>query len=458
MKNNSACQIRSAKIPPAERLAGFSEASLGYTEEEALSEAGRCLLCRNPSCVSGCPVGINIPGFIEKLRKKDYLASAEILRDKNSLPAVCGRVCPQENQCEKSCILTGKMEPVGIGKLERFIADYSDPVIPPLPPRQDKKVAVIGSGPAGLTCAGDLARAGLDVTLFESLSSPGGVLLYGIPEFRLPKRVIRKEIEYIRGLGVKIVCNFIIGLTKTLDDLRREGYKAFFIGTGAGLPWFLDIPGENLNGVYTANEYLTRVNMMNARYFPEYDTPVRAGKSVIVVGAGNVAVDAARVARRLGAGKVSILYRRGMEEIPARKEEVENAQEEGIEFVLLSAPKRIFGDSSGNVSGMECKKTGLGAPDATGRRRPVILENSGFSLSCDGVIIAIGQHPNPLLIRTLPGIELDDEGAIKTDYNDGSTSIPDVFAGGDISTGSATVIEAMGAGKRAARSIIELHS
>jgi len=455
MKKNKAFQTREAKLPVKERLAGFSETALGYTDEEALLEAGRCLLCKKPACVSGCPVEIDIPGFIGRLNEKDFSGSARILREKNSLPAVCGRVCPQENQCEKNCILSGRMEPVGIGKLERYVADKFEAVLPELPAVRRKKAAVIGSGPAGLTCAGDLARAGLQVTLFESLSSPGGVLLYGIPEFRLPKSVIKKEIEYIKNLGVKIICNFVIGLTKTIDDLRQEGFGAFFVGTGAGLPWFLGIPGENLNGVYTANEYLTRVNMMNARFFPSYDTPVKAGKNVIVVGAGNVAVDAARVAMRMGAQKVSILYRRSMEEIPARKEEVWNAREEGIEFVLLAAPKIIYGDSSGRVNGMACLRNELQEADSSGRRKPAAIIGSEFTLPCDSVIIAIGQHPNPLLVRTLPGLRLDAVGAIKTD-KDGSTSLPDVFAGGDISTGSATVIEAMGAGKRAARSMIRL--
>ncbi len=439
------------------RIRNFDEVALGLTEEEAVEEAKRCLQCKKASCSVGCPVEIDIPAFISHVAGRDFAGALDKIREKNSLPAVCGRVCPQEDQCEKACILAKKKTPINIGALERFVSDRgmeSGPQAADQRPqgKQRIKVAVVGSGPAGLTCAGDLAKMGYGVTVFESLNRPGGVLIYGIPEFRLPKKIVETEVRYLGSAGVMVEANVLIGKTMTLDDLRETGFKAFFVGTGAGLPYFLGIEGENLNGVYSANEFLTRVNLMKAYLFPEYDTPVKVGERVGVIGAGNVAMDSARCAKRLGAKEVSIIYRRTEAEMPARAEEISRAKEEGILFELLTNPLRFFGDEKGALKEAECIRNRLGEPDSSGRRRPVAIEGSQFRMKLDTVICAIGQGPNPLLLQTLPYLKLSEEGTIIVDER-GMTSIPGVFAGGDITTGAATVIEAMGAGKRAARSI-----
>ncbi len=459
-----------------ERIKNFNEVALGLTEAEAVAEARRCLFCKKPSCVGGCPVEIDIPSFIKLITEKKFDEAILKIKEKNNLPAVCGRVCPQEDQCECKCILNKKGKPVNIGSLERFVSDwelahFSDNVIPAKAgiqtsvskenivmdarlrghDKSDIKVAVIGSGPAGLTCAADLAKMGYSVTLFESLHKAGGVLIYGIPEFRLPKAIVDYEVEYIKNLGVDLKLNFLIGRTRTLEDLREDGYKAFFIATGAGLPFFLGIEGESLNGIYSANEFLTRVNLMKAYKFPEFDTPVSTGENVAVVGAGNVAMDCARCAKRLGAKNVYIIYRRTEQEMPARKEELENAKEEGIEFKLLTNPTRIFG-KNGWVDRMECIKNELGEPDSSGRRRPVLIKNSEYIIPVNTIICAIGQGPNPLLLSRVEGLALNNNGNVMAD-DDGRTSITDVFAGGDIVTGAATVILAMGAGKKAAKTI-----
>jgi len=442
-----------------DRIKNFEEVALGCTEEEAVKEAARCLNCKKPLCVSGCPVEINIPGFIIAIKDKKFDDAIRILREKNSLPAVCGRVCPQEDQCEKMCILGKKQKAINIGALERFAADWEinhakgkiKKASTPKPTGQ--KVAVVGSGPAGLTCAADLAKMGYAVTIFESLHKPGGVLVYGIPNFRLPKTIIDIEVDYIKNLGVKLDYNMVIGKSITIDKLREKGFKAFFVGTGAGLPYFLGIDGEDYNGVYSANEFLTRINLMKAYLFPEYDTPVVTGKKVAVIGAGNVAIDSARCAKRLGAQEVTIVYRRTEAEMPARADEIEHAKEEGIKFDLLVSPIKIFGDDNGWVTGMECLKNSLGEPDASGRRRPVPVEGSNFHLDVDTVVCAIGQGPNPLLLSTIKDLKLTKKKNIDADHNTGVTSLSDIFAGGDIVTGAATVIEAMGAGKRAARSM-----
>lgn len=445
--------------PAEERSKNFSEVALGYTVEDALQEASRCLQCKKPPCVAGCPVEIDIPGFISKIKEEDFDGAVKVLKDKNSLPAICGRVCPQEVQCEKLCVMGKRNEPVAIGRLERFTADWEmetgvkEPERPEVDSR--KKVAVIGAGPAGLTAAGDLAKAGYDVTIFEAFHVPGGVLVYGIPEFRLPKDVVRAEVEYIEKLGAKIDTNTIIGKTVTMDELRDEGFEAFFVGTGAGLPMFMRIPGENLSGVYTANEFLTRVNLMKAYRFPEYDTPVKIGNKVAVVGGGNVAMDSARTSLRLGADEVTIVYRRSEEEMPARDEEIEHAKEEGVKFALLTNPIEVLGDEDLRVTGLRCIKMELGEPDASGRRRPLPIPNSEFDIPIDSYIIAIGQTPNPLVPRTTPGLEVQSWGGIATRDDNGLTSIDDVWAGGDIVTGAATVISAMGAGKQAAKGIDE---
>jgi glutamate synthase (NADPH/NADH) small chain len=452
---------------PQERINNFNEVALGYTPQQAVSEAKRCLTCRNASCIRGCPVEIDIPGFIAEVKKGNFSKAYQILKEKNNLPAICGRVCPQETQCERFCLLAAKGKPVAIGSLERFVADWaishrtssimsgasekSERESEDLK-RNTKKIAVIGSGPAGLTAAADLARMGYQVTIFESLHAAGGVLRYGIPEFRLPKKMVDIEIGYIKNLGVEIEVNAVIGKTKTIGELRAEGFKAFFIGTGAGLPYFLGIEGENFNGVYSANEFLTRVNLMNAYQFPDYDTPVNTGKRVAVIGAGNVALDSARVARRIGAEQVEIVYRRTEAEMPARIEEIRHAREEGIKFKFLSNPVKIYGDNNGWVKGMRCLKNRLGELDSSGRRSPIPIPNSEFDFDCDMVVIAIGQGPNPLLLSTIPDLKLNSKGNIKAD-SEGKTSIPDIFAGGDIVTGAATVIEAMGLGKRSARAI-----
>ncbi|MFH2145047.1 MAG: NADPH-dependent glutamate synthase [Candidatus Omnitrophota bacterium] len=439
------------------RRKNFNEVALGYTEELALAEAKRCLGCKNSQCRQGCPVDIDIKAFIEAIRKKDYTGALRIIKEKNNLPAICGRVCPQETQCEEYCILSKKDKPVAIGRLERFVADWViDKKIreemPQAVIKKNKKVAVIGSGPAGLTCAADLSKLGYAVTVFEGLHASGGVLRYGIPEFRLPKHILDIEVEFIQKLGVNIALNIVVGKTKTMEDLRQEGFEAFFVGTGAGLPYFLEIPGENLNGVYSANEFLTRVNLMKAYKFPEYDTPVVIGNKVCVIGAGNVAMDSARAALRLGAEEVTIVYRRSVKEMPARIEEIEHAKEEGIKFHLLTVPLRILGDKFGRVKALICIKNELGEPDASGRRRPVPIAGSEFELLSETVICAIGQGPNPLLLSTLPDLKLNKRGNVVADDNL-MTSIPGVFAGGDIVTGAATVIEAMGAGKHAAENI-----
>ena len=452
-------KTKMSEQPPEERNKNFDEVALGYTEEEALQEASRCLQCKKPLCIDGCPVEINIPGFIAKIVDKDFSAAISVLKDKNNLPAICGRVCPQETQCEKVCVMGKRNEPVAIGRLERFAADWEleRGVKAPQKPEGDAgaKVAVIGGGPAGLTAAGDLAKFGYDVTVFEAFHTPGGVLVYGIPEFRLPKDVVRQEVDYIRQLGVQIDTNTIIGKTVTLDELREEGFKAFFVATGAGLPMFMRIPGENLCGVYSANEFLTRVNLMKAYLFPDYDTPVKIGKRVAVVGGGNVAMDSARTSLRLGADEVTIVYRRSEKEMPARDEEIEHAKEEGVKFMLLTNPVEVLGDENSRVVGLRCIRMELGEPDSSGRRRPIPVPDSEFDIPVDSYIVAIGQTPNPLVPRTTPGLEVQSWGGIVTRDDSGITSLDDVWAGGDIVTGAATVISAMGAGKQAAQSIDE---
>jgi len=442
---------------PAVRSGNFEEVALGYTPETAVAEAQRCLNCRNPRCVTGCPVNVHIPQFIMKLAEGDFDGAYAEIVSTNSLPAICGRVCPQETQCEGMCVRAIKGESVAIGRLERFAADYHSAHghsggKPAKPAANGHRVAVVGSGPAGLTCAGDLARKGYDVTIFEAFHKAGGVLVYGIPEFRLPKDVVAKEIKRLEYFGVKIVTNAVIGRAMSIDELFAEGYEAVFIGSGAGLPQFLHIPGENLIGVYSANEYLTRINLMKA-FRPDHDTPIKRSARVAVVGGGNVAMDAARCARRMGA-EVSIVYRRSMEELPARQEEVHHAQEEGIDFKLLNNPVRIVGDENGKVVGMECVRMELGEPDESGRRRPVEIPGSNFVIDLDAVIIAIGTSPNPLLRTTTPGLEANKKGCLITDEKM-ATSRKGVYAGGDAVTGAATVILAMGAGKTAAASIDE---
>ncbi len=452
--------------PPLVRAHNFSEVALGYTEEMALSEAARCLGCKNMPCVSGCPVNIHIPAFIAKVREGEFEEAYRIIHEASSLPAVCGRVCPQENQCEKNCVRAIKGESVGIGRLERFVADWHNEHSTALPERPEPngyRVAIVGSGPSGLTCAGDLAKKGYGVTVFEALHTAGGVLVYGIPEFRLPKDIVKKEIETLKALGVEIRTNVVIGKTLTVDELFEMGYSAVFIGSGAGLPRFMGIPGESLKGVYSANEYLTRSNLMKA-YRADSATPIKKGGKVCVVGGGNVAMDAARTALRLGADKVYIVYRRAMEELPARREEVEHAMEEGVEFLLLNNPKRIIGynnpddkrdPKNGTVIGMECIKMELGEPDERGRRRPIAIPDSEFFLETDTVIMSIGTSPNPLIKSTTEGLEVNSRGGIIVEEHTGKTSKNGVYAGGDAVRGAATVILAMGAGKSAAKAIDE---
>ncbi|MFR3237807.1 MAG: NADPH-dependent glutamate synthase [Acutalibacter sp.] len=442
---------------PQVRSKNFLEVALGYTEEQALDEAQRCLHCKNKPCVSGCPVGINIPDFIEKVAQRDFEGAYQIITQQSSLPAVCGRVCPQETQCESKCVRGIKGEPVGIGRLERFVADWHNQNVceaPQRPVSNGHKVAVVGSGPSGLACAGDLAKKGYDVTVFEALHTAGGVLVYGIPEFRLPKAIVQKEIDTLKALGVKVETNMVIGRVLSIDELLEQGFEAVFIGSGAGLPRFMNIPGENLKGVYSANEFLTRVNLMKA-YLPGSDTPIEHAKRVAVVGGGNVAMDAARCAKRLGAEEVSIVYRRSEKELPARAEEVEHAKEEGIVFRLLNNPTQILGDDQGNVRGMECVRMELGEPDASGRRRPVEVPGSEFVLDVDCVIMSIGTSPNPLIKSTTKGLETQKWGGIIVEEETGLTSREGVYAGGDAVTGAATVILAMGAGKTAAKAIDE---
>ena len=457
-RNMSLEKVKMPEQDPDVRNKNFDEVALGYTPEMAMEEAQRCLHCKNKPCVGGCPVNVPIPEFIEKVAAGDFEAAYQVITRENALPAICGRVCPQEDQCEGRCVRGIKGEPVGIGRMERFVADYhmakGDTTVPEIE-KNGIKVAVIGCGPSGITCAGELARKGYDVTVFEALHKPGGVLSYGIPEFRLPKALVAKEIENVEKLGVDIETNVIVGKSITIDDLMSDGYKAVFIGSGAGLPKFLNIPGENLLGVYSANEFLTRVNLMKAFKFPETPTPVKIGKKVAVVGAGNVAMDAARTAKRLGAEEVYIVYRRSEVECPARLEEVHHAKEEGIIFKFLNNPCKILGDENGYVTGMEVVKQELGEPDASGRRRPIPIEGSNYVMGVDSVIISVGTSPNPLLRTTTPGLDTQKWGGIIVDEATMETSKEYVYAGGDAVTGAATVILAMGAGKTAAAAIDE---
>ena len=446
--------VQDAKV----RVTNFNEVALGYSEETAIAEAQRCLHCAKPRCVEGCPVHVDIPDFIAALAEGDLAESARRLKQHTSLPAICGRVCPQENQCEGQCVLGIKGESVAIGRLERFVADWDRAQTheaAPLPEKNGKKVAVVGAGPAGLACAGDLAKMGYDVTVFEALHTPGGVLMYGIPEFRLPKAIVQHEINNIRDLGVKFEVDAIVGKLYDVEELRNEyGFDAFFVGTGAGLPHFMNLEGENLNGIYSANEFLTRSNLMKAYQFPDAATPIKVGKRAAIIGGGNVAMDAARTALRLGAEESYIVYRRSKEEIPARAEELEHAIEEGVQLKLLSSPIKYIGDENDVVTGMVLQKYALGEPDESGRRRPVAIEGETEEMAIDTVIVAIGQGPNPIFTNSTPGLDLNKRGNIVADEK-GQTSLPYVFAGGDIVTGAATVIKAMGAGKDAAVAIDE---
>ena len=459
MPNMSLTKVIMPEQEPNVRNKNFKEVSCGYTEEMAVEEANRCLNCKHRPCMGGCPVNVKIPEFISLVAEGKFEDAYHKIQETSSLPAVCGRVCPQENQCEKFCVRGKKGEPVGIGRLERFVADWymknGKSEIQAAAPN-GKKVAVVGAGPSGLTCAGDLAKLGYDVTVFEAFHTPGGVLVYGIPEFRLPKDIVKAEIEKLKAMGVKIMTNMVIGKVLSIEELmKQENFDAVFVGTGAGLPSFMGIDGENLNGVYSANEFLTRINLMKAYRFPEYDTPIYMGKNVVVVGGGNVAMDAARSAKRLGAEHVSIVYRRSEEEMPARREEVHHAKEEGIEFKLLCNPVLILGSEDGWATQVECVKMELGEPDASGRRRPVAIEGSEFCIDAEVVIIAIGQTPNPLIKNTTPDLETNRRGCIVVTEETGATSKEGVYAGGDVVTGAATVILAMGAGKTAAKSIDE---
>jgi glutamate synthase (NADPH/NADH) small chain len=446
------------KQKPEARRRNFNEVALGYTEEQALEEANRCLQCPKPQCIQGCPVEIEIPAFIKLLREEKYEEAIKKIKEKNSLPAICGRVCPQEEQCQKFCIVGKIGEPVNIGRLERFLADWERErgfAVPKKVASTGKKVAVVGAGPAGLTVAADLAKLGHKVVIFEALHLPGGVLVYGIPEFRLPKRIVQAEVDYIQKLGAELKLGYLVGRTYTIPELLKErGFDAVFIGSGAGLPQFMNVPGEDLGGVYSANEFLIRVNLMKSYDFPCHDTPIRIGKHVVVIGGGNVAMDSARSALRLGAEEVCIVYRRSREELPARREEVENAEEEGIICKFLAAPLRFIGDEKGWVKQMECICMELGAPDESGRRRPVPVKGSEFIMDTDTVVVAIGRTPNPIIQRTTEGLQVTKWGTIVADEN-GKTSLEGVYAGGDIVTGEATVISAMGAGKKAARAMHE---
>lgn len=442
---------------PSVRRRNFEEVALGYTPEQAVDEANRCLNCKNKPCVGGCPVAIDIPAFIAKIKEQDFEGAYQIIHKSSSLPAVCGRVCPQETQCESKCVRGIKGEPVAIGRLERFVADWHmahNKEEVKVPKQNGHRVAVIGAGPAGLTCAGDLAKRGYKVSVFEALHTAGGVLVYGIPQFRLPKEIVGKEIDNLKAMGVDIETNMVIGRIESIDELFDQGFEAVFIGTGAGLPRFMNIPGENLKGVYSANEFLTRVNLMKA-YKEGSDTPIQHSRHVAVVGGGNVAMDAARCAMRLGAEKVSIVYRRSEKEMPARLEEVEHAKEEGIDFHVLTNPVEILGDDKGFVAGMKCVKMELGEPDESGRRSPVVVEGSEFTLDCDCVVMSIGTSPNPLIKNTTKNLETNRRGCIVTQDDSGLTSREGVYAGGDAVTGAATVILAMGAGKSAAQAIDE---
>ncbi len=442
---------------PDVRKRNFKEVPIGYTPETARKEAERCLQCKNPGCVEGCPVQVDIPGFIALVKEGDFTKAIRNLWTKNSLPAVCGRVCPQEIQCEGRCIVGKKGDPVAIGNLERFAADYEREhgtgVLPPKQKATGKKVAVVGSGPSGLTVAGDLIVKGHEVTVLEAFHKPGGVLVYGIPEFRLPKAIVASEVAFLGRLGVNVECNAVVGRTVSLDELFEQGYDAIYLGVGAGLPKFMNVPGENLIGILSANEYLTRANLMKAYLFPEVDTPIPRGKDVVVLGAGNVAMDSARTAMRLGADRVRIVYRRSREEMPARAAEIHHAEEEGIEFFLLTNPTRFIGNDKGRLTGMECLKMELGEPDSSGRRRPVPIKGSEFLMDCDLVVVAVGSGANPLLTQSTPDMQLNKWGYIVADPETGKTSKKGVWAGGDIVTGAATVILAMGAGRKAADSI-----
>ena len=452
---------------PKVRVRNYKEVPFGYSPETAMLEASRCIQCKNPGCMTGCPVEIDIPGFIGRIKEGDFAGSIAKIKEKNLLPAVCGRVCPQEVQCEKVCILGKKGEPVAIGRLERFIADWERSQGKAPTAEQEasvekpdvkeaftgKRVAVVGSGPSGLTVAGDLILKGHDVTVFEAFQVPGGVLIYGIPEFRLPKAIVAAEVDYMKKLGVKFECDTVVGATVSVDELFEQGYGAVYVGVGAGLPVFMNIPGENLIGVYSANEYLTRSNLMKAYLFPEYDTPIIRGKNVVVFGAGNVAMDSARTALRLGADQVRIIYRRSREEMPARIEEIHHAEEEGVEFHLLAAPLNFIGDSDGRLAGVRCQRMELGEPDESGRRRPVPIKGSEFETECDTAVISIGAGANPLLTKETPDIQLNRRGYIIAEPETGKTTKKGVWAGGDIVTGQATVILAMGAGRQVANSI-----
>jgi len=452
-------RVKIREQDPLERARNFMEVPYGYTPDEAVEEASRCLTCLKPSCRNGCPVEVDIPSFVKLIKEGKFIEAAWKVKEKNALPAVCGRVCPQEIQCESLCILGKKGEPIAIGNLERFVADYEDEKgeikLPEKPKPTGRKVAVIGSGPGGLTCAADLAKAGHQVTLFEALHKTGGVLIYGIPEFRLPKVIVEREVEYIKKLGVEVMLNAVIGKLYTVDELLHDGYDACFIATGAGLPIFLGLPGENLNGIYSANEFLTRANLMKAYLFPEYDTPIKRGKKVAVFGGGNVAMDAARVSLRLGAEKVYLIYRRSEAEMPARKAELHHAHEEGIEFLFLTNPTRFIDDGKGNVRAVECIRMELGEPDESDRRKPVPIKGSEFHIEIDVAIPALGTRSNPLLTKSMPDLALNRRGYIIAEEGTGMTSKEGVFAGGDIVTGSATVILAMGAGRKVAKAINE---
>ena len=450
-------RVKMPEQAPEIRKKNFIEVPTGLTEEMAVAEALRCLQCKKPACIADCPVSVDIPGFIQKIADKDFSGAVEKLWEKNALPAVCGRVCPQEIQCEGKCIVGKKGEPVAIGYLERFVADRArekqEGKLPKIAEKTGKKVAVIGSGPSGLTVAGDLILKGHNVTIFEAFHNSGGVLVYGIPEFRLPKKIVEAEVATLEKLGVKIELNIVVGTTVTIDELFQEGFDAVYVGVGAGLPKFMNLPNENAIGIFSANEYLTRANLMKAYLFPEYDTPMPMGKNVVVLGAGNVAMDSARTAVRLGADSVKIVYRRSRDEMPARAEELHHAQEEGVEFVLLTNPVQFFSNEQGRLTGMECLKMELGEPDDSGRRRPVPIKGSEYSFDCDLVIISVGANANPLLTNSTPEINLNQWGNIIANPLNGKTSKKGVWAGGDIVTGMATVILAMGAGREAANSI-----
>ena len=445
------------ELDAKERIKSFREVALGYTEDEAVQEASRCLKCKEKPCCSGCPVCVDIPNFVTLIKDRKFAEAAAALKDQNSLPAICGRVCPQEKQCEQVCTLSKVKQPIAIGRLERFVADYEREKlgvkIPKIPQQTGKKVAIAGSGPAGLTCASELAKMGHSVKMFESLHVAGGVLMYGIPEFRLPKAVVQAEVDYVKKLGVQIETDALVGRTYTVDELFEDGYDVIFVGSGAGLPDFLGIPGENSLGVYSSNEFLTRTNLMKAYLFPQYDTPIKTGKRVVVVGGSNTAMDSARCALRFKAEKVTIVYRRSEEEMPARREEIERAKEEGVEFQLLTNPTKIIADEKGFVKQIECLKMQLGEPDASGRRRPVPMKGSEFRIDCDTVVIAIGQSPNPLIRQTTKGLEANEIGALVVDPETLMTTRKGIFAGGDIISGGATVIRAMGEGKKAAKAI-----